>query len=244
MLPIAVAGAQAAIPTPPSTIVACVHHGNGGFYQARHCARKDASMSWNARGLQGPAGAPGPKGEQGAPGTTGPAGERGPAGPQGAAGERGPAGPAGRDGRDGHDGREGPDGHPGPPGLRGPSDAYNSETDGGSPLSLPGDLQTVTVRTVSVPAGAYLVLAKIQLHNTGTGPAAVSCSFLGETDAQDALVPPVGAFGAGLGEITLQHAQTLSAAGTLSVRCTAYGPGSHVVTAFDKLTALAVGALH
>jgi hypothetical protein len=200
-LPIAVAGADAAIPA-PGTIVACVHHGDGGFYKARRCAHKDARMTWNARG------------------------------------------PAGRDGREGHDGRDGPEGRPGPPGPRGPSDAYSSETGGTTPLYLPGDQRTVTVRTVSVPAGSYLVLAKLELVNANAGPANVRCAFADDADENNALLPGANGFGPGMAEITLQHAQTLAAAGTISVECSASGPGSHVITSFDKLTALAVGALH
>ncbi len=41
------------------TITACVHKTGGGLYRARHCARHDGKLSWNARGPKGNTGSPG-----------------------------------------------------------------------------------------------------------------------------------------------------------------------------------------
>jgi hypothetical protein len=65
------------------TITACVHHRSGGLYKARHCARHDGKLSWNATGPQGSSGAMGASGPTGATGSTGPTGLTGPTGPQG-----------------------------------------------------------------------------------------------------------------------------------------------------------------
>ena len=83
-------GAYAATTGTTRTITVCVHHQNGELYCAAHCARRDAKLSWNARGLQGSTGA---RGLQGSAGTQGPKGDSGAQG-AGATGVQGPAGPA------------------------------------------------------------------------------------------------------------------------------------------------------
>jgi trimeric autotransporter adhesin len=84
-------GAYAATTGATGTITVCVHHQNGELYRAKRCARHDAKLSWNARGLQGLAGA---RGLQGTTGTQGPKGDSGAQGPKGDSGAQGPAGPA------------------------------------------------------------------------------------------------------------------------------------------------------
>lgn len=160
----------------------------------------------------------------------------GPQGPKGEEGRRGPRGPAGRAGQDGATGKTGP---------RGPSDAYNVETGGESPVAIPLEAGFVTVQSLSVPAGSYLVLAKLELHNVGGYGAFVLCRFPGELDENSAMVPAKSStFGAGSAEITLQHAETFTSPTTISVECQAFGTGGEITTSFDKLTALAVGTLH
>ncbi len=102
----------------------------------------------------------------------------------------------------------------------------------------------MTIASVSVPAGAFLVLAKLQLLNSGGSSGYVFCEFPGELDENSAVVPPAGSFGSGVAEITLQHAETLASAETVSVECEAFGSGSDIVTSFDKLTALEIATLH
>lgn len=163
----------------------------------------------------------------------------GPQGPKGDPGPRGATGPAGRAGRTGPIGPAGPAGKAGP---SGPGDAYNVETGGGSPIAIGGTL--VTVQSLSVPAGSYLVLAKLGVLNNGSSDGSAFCRFPGEPDEATVLVPAKGALGAGSAEITLQHAETFTSATTISVECQAFGAGSEIFTSFDKLTALEVGALH
>jgi hypothetical protein len=58
--------------SPGGSITVCVHKPDGRLYRAKHCAGRDAKLSWSvtgprgATGLQGPAG---PPGTQGAPGS-------------------------------------------------------------------------------------------------------------------------------------------------------------------------------
>lgn len=217
-------------------ITVCVRHDEGGLYRANQCEPNDTQLSWNARG---PGGRRGPKGS---PGTRGRKGDKGAPGTPGTPGAPGTSGPPGTPGAAGIPGAAGTPGAPGAPGPRGPSDAYNAETGGGSPITLTDRGGFVTVNTVSVPAGSVLVLAKMQVLNTGGSAAEVFCDYPGESDENSAIVPAAGGFGAGVGEITLQHAETLASPETLSVQCESFG--STVVTSFDKLTAIQLGALH
>ena len=66
-------------------ITACVHHVGGGLYEAKHCAKHDRRLTWNAVG---------PRGATGLAGATGPAGSRGDTGSQGIPGQRGDPGSA------------------------------------------------------------------------------------------------------------------------------------------------------
>jgi hypothetical protein len=54
-----------------AAITACVHHGGGGLYLARKCARRDKRLTWNEIGPTGPRGLPGPQGLQGLQGLQG-----------------------------------------------------------------------------------------------------------------------------------------------------------------------------
>ncbi|MBS1877956.1 MAG: hypothetical protein JST31_00430 [Actinobacteria bacterium] len=167
-----------------------------------------------------------------------------PAGPRGPKGEPGPRGAAGETGLAGAAGKAGATGEAGEAGPRGPSDAYDAELGGGSPIPLSPGGGWVKVLSVAVPAGSFLVLAKLELLNGGASPGEVGCEFPGEKDENDAVVAASGGFGSGPGEITLQLAETFTSPATISVICEAFGPGSEIVTGFDKLTALEVGQLH
>jgi len=104
-------------------------------------------------------GAVGPTGPQG---PAGPAGAQGPAGPAGA---QGPAGPAGPQGPSGPQGATGPQG---PPGPAGPSHAYSVSCllPSCSGITIPGQgesPQFVTILSVSLPSGSYVIAAKTDL---------------------------------------------------------------------------------
>jgi hypothetical protein len=171
-----------------------------------------------------------------------------PTGPQGPPGGPGPAGPPGKiglTGETGLTGKTGPAGDAGETGPRGPSDAYDVEERGGSPVELPAGGGFKPVQSVSVPAGSFLVLAKLQLLNSGGSPAGATCEFAGEADSASVIVPAYNvAFGSGPAEVTLQHAETFNAPSKIEVLCAASGSGSAVVASFYKLTALEVGTIH
>jgi hypothetical protein len=69
-LVVAAAGGAYAAGSTGGTISVCVHHSGGGLYRARHCARHDSRLKWNARGPQGAQGAAGATGAAGAAGAT------------------------------------------------------------------------------------------------------------------------------------------------------------------------------
>jgi hypothetical protein len=105
-------------------------------------------------------------GLQGPPGTDGSPGIQGPIGPTG---PQGPPGPPGADGADGAIGATGPQGPPGPQGEPGKDAEANSllvASDSPSVeihTALPNYTQ---IRTVQVPAGKYLAIARFNLTST------------------------------------------------------------------------------
>jgi hypothetical protein len=115
----------------------------------------------------------------------------GPEGPGGAKGERGPNGAAGV---------------PGPQGGAGPSAAYAMYHN--AAIQVPNDLEVHRVATLSVPAGSYVVSAK--LNTIGEG-GVVSCRLAGPGASDEAEAEPgsqltteiVHVFGAGGGAYTL-----------------------------------------
>jgi hypothetical protein len=85
-------------------------------------------------------------------------GSRGPSGPRGAAGSQGPAGPPG------------PAGPQGPPGADGATLGLNDFKDG--PINLPATNGENTLATLpNVPAGSYIITAKMTLETGKTGAA-------------------------------------------------------------------------
>ena len=93
---VGVAGGGVALATSDSEpLVACASKKGGELRlvdEASECGKKEESVRWNRRGVQG---LPGLKGARGNDGARGPAGSPGAAGPQGQAGLPGPAGPKG-----------------------------------------------------------------------------------------------------------------------------------------------------
>ena len=85
----------------------------------------------------------------------------GAAGPQGTPGPQGPAGPQGTPGSPGSPGAPGA---PGPPGPVGPSHAYSAS--GQSVQISPGE--AVTLLSVTVPEGSYVVNAKVAWMSGGS----------------------------------------------------------------------------
>lgn len=74
----AASGAAFAATHGGGSITACVHKLGGGFYHAKHCAKRDRKLTWS---VAGPAGAAGPQGAAGAKGDSGAQGAQGDPGP-------------------------------------------------------------------------------------------------------------------------------------------------------------------
>lgn len=133
--------ALAASSTPVASPTACVEFGkpdsvlgNVMLWDWQHsaCPTGTYPVSWNLRGVQGPAGI---QGSPGVIGSTGPQGPIGQTGPTGVAGSPGPQGPKG------DAGSTGPQGPQGSPGATGPS---------GAPFAFKtGQVYTVTIGTAT-----------------------------------------------------------------------------------------------
>jgi hypothetical protein len=139
-------------------------------------------------------------------GATGKTGARGSIG---APGPAGPGGPAGKDGARGN------------PGEREPANGYASFADLGDISNTP-DYQPLG--NLSVPAGHYLVTAKMWVSNRGAGRAEVACvlsnNVSGDTDFSRTTVEPTGTTPyKGQATVSLQDAGTLGSDGTWSVGC-------------------------
>ena len=93
------------------------------------------------------------------------AGAQGPAGPAGPAGAQGPAGPAGPAGAAGPAGPQGP---------VGPSTGYEFDSGSGA-LVWTGAFQTVA--TLNLPAGNYVLSAKVLGNNNGGADANFECNL-------------------------------------------------------------------
>lgn len=107
------------------------------------CDRKDTELTFNQRGPQGPQG---PQGIQG---------------PKGDTGERGPQGEPGPQGPRGDTGAQGPKGDKGDKGDPGAITAYNARLETTSVNQGPSK----TILTKDVPAGSYVINAKMDLSN-------------------------------------------------------------------------------
>ncbi len=159
---------------------------------------------------------------------------KGATGKTGARGSIGAAGPAGA---------VGPTGREGPQGERGAANGYASFAELGDISNEP---EYETLGNLSVPAGHYLVSAKMWVSNRGAGRAEVACvlsnNVTSDTDFSHATVEPIGTTPyKGQASLSLQDAATLTGSGVWSVGCFAH-PGE--VEGHDlKIQAVDVGSL-
>jgi Collagen triple helix repeat (20 copies) len=143
-----------------STIKAC-YKKSGSLRILAHgkrCKPGERSITWGKRGAAGSSGDAGQKGR---------AGPLGPAGLDGVFGVAGPAGSPGSQGSAGTTGATGP---------VGPSTSREAVNTG--PVTITGiDAGSAnSIATLSgLPAGDYLVTARVQLNTSGTSAASVSC---------------------------------------------------------------------
>jgi hypothetical protein len=156
-------------------------------------------------------------------------GPQGPAGPQGPQGPTGPAGPTG------------PTGPQGPAGANGVSHAWV-----GSGNDIPINNTQVTLASVTVPAGSYLIFAQAHVFNFDTSPQYANCKLTTPDGDVDSFGVDLPVQLAGLGDPG--HSQDSPLQGTalnvpdnttFSVSC-----GTFDGQGFAKLTAMAVNAIN
>src|SRR5262249_33319623 len=124
------------------------------------------------------------KGDTGAQGPKGDAGAQGPKGDTGAQGPKGDQGAQGPKGDQGAQGPKGDTGVQGPPGL---AEVYRASMAQGATV-IPNSGATVTLATVNLQAGTYLINAKMWLSNTQTAKTHyVKCSLVVQ-DTSNAVV--------------------------------------------------------
>jgi hypothetical protein len=152
-----------------------------------HCTSREAQISWNEVGPQGP------------PGSKGDTGSQGPVGPQGPKGDTGLQGPQGDPGPPGPQGDAGSKGETGPPGPQGPAGAFTGHfvspnglfsidvTDNGVQLIGPGGRATLNLNGWSFNSNGATSFSGPSIRLNGcsaplalvTGPVVVSPSGLG-----------------------------------------------------------------
>ncbi len=160
---------------------------------------------------------------------------------RGVSGPVGPIGTAGSVGLQGPQGPPGADGAVGVAGPRGPSDAYHAD-------SLTATVSFATAPTmitrVNLPAGAYVINAKLRAGTTGT-QTYVACELYGGAQRLDVAFAPLfaGFFTAGsYATLPLQGVVSSSANFSAEVDCQV-GAGGGFADSFS-ITAIKVEAIH
>jgi hypothetical protein len=191
------------------------------------------------RGEAGSRGEAGQKGDTGAKGDTGPQGdpgakgETGPRGDTGAKGDTGPKGDAGAKGDQGDKGEKGDQGDVGP---TGPSDVYSAREILKGVSSLAGN---VTVVSLSLPAGNYLVSVTQSAESEG-GRSTIRCKIVAGTTSQANFYARVAIELSGT--LAGQAPIALATTTTVSEQCTATEHSMDLSEA--TLTAIKVDTLH
>jgi len=168
-----------------------------------------------AAGSQGPAGAAGPAGAQGPSGVAGPAGPTGPQGLVGPSGAVGATGATGAQGAAGATGAQGPIGFTGATGAQGPvgpgADGWVNTTAAGQSFTT----TEVTLATLNLPTGTYLLSAKASIQRTA-GSQGTVCTLYNGATVLDQLTNQTST----IGELAvLEGSVTLATAGTITMRC-------------------------
>jgi collagen triple helix repeat protein len=168
-----------------------------------------------ANGPAGTNGVAGTDGNNGLAGTAGTDGTDGLAGTAGTDGTNGLAGTAGTDGTNGLAGTAGTDGTDGTDGTVTPLSATTGTTD---PVVLPPTGPAIVVVSLAVPtAGKYVVLAKMQLYQSGAGDA-IECVLKANTTSIDQVamktLPALAEV-----PVSLQAVATVAANSQFSVEC-------------------------
>jgi hypothetical protein len=252
------------IPDSDGVIHACYHTGNGGIRVVNddtECSSGESPLDWYQVGATGGQGPQGPAGPAGADGPQGPQGQQGLPGAAGADGAQGPQGPPGADGADGAQGPQGPagvdgangaDGAPGPQGPQGPQGPAGA--DGAAPglaSSTVGPLKirkrAIVVERLDLPAGAYVLLAKVSLGQISPHSTRVVCGLRagGRLDRASVVLAATGSASAQTANLMLSR--VLAAPGAAQVSCRYYLSGRQrkpkVTAAYAEIAAIELRSL-
>jgi hypothetical protein len=189
------------------------------------------------KGETGSQGVPGPKGDAGAKGETGLQGTPGPKGDIGADGDPGLQGDPGPKGDTGAEGEKGDQGDQGDVGPIGPSDVYSAHATLKSVNPASGN---VTVVSLSLPAGNYLVAATQTAESEEGGRSTIECDIVVGASSQANFYARIG--GELSGTLADQVTIALGTTTTVSEQCAST---EHVMDLSEPtLTAIKVGTLH
>jgi hypothetical protein len=230
--------AYAATQLLPKNSVGTAQIKNGAVTPAKLNSAATQSMT-GPQGPQGPKGKPGQKGEvgpRGEAGQKGDAGAKGATGSQGDPGARGETGVQGTSGPKGDTGPKGEKGDQGNVGPIGPSDVYSAQAilKGVSPGA-----GTVTIVSLSLPAGNYLVAATQTAESEG-GRSTINCDIVvGATSQANFYARIEGELS---GTLADQATIALGATTTVSEQCSTVGKPMDLSE--PTLTAIKVGTLH
>jgi len=218
---------QASIPSSDGVIHACYQFSppdtNRGVLRVinadvgEQCRFNEHPLNWRQRGVTGATGATGPTGPTGSPGPTGP---QGPTGPTGASGPTGPSGPVG---------------------PTGPAAVWITRAD---TVDLPPNVQIFKVRTLSLPAGNYLVGIAGEMRDGNNGEYAATCDLYKNTTAGTFIAQSWADDGdGGGGAIYVKDVVSSNAAFTLDFYCTNDESSSGDYVANIHMTATRVSAV-
>jgi hypothetical protein len=145
--------------------------------------------------------------------------------------QAGPMGPAGPSGPPGLPGAQG---EPGPQGPAGPSDAYVAQH--AEPVHLTA--AAANLATLNLPAGQYVLFAKVEVSNPGSSGQRVECALDRILGDQSDVYVPENSFTT----VPLQDQLTLTAPGSVSTWCLAFNQDGYASQ--TKMTAIKIGTLH
>ncbi len=171
-------------------------------------------------------------------------GARGPQGVPGAAGKDGATGPTGPAGAKGDKGDKGDPCVSSDPACRGPNgtDAFSAVTT--APLAFPGSNAVVTVQSLALPAGKYIVDGRVSAHDTGLDTS-VGCTLTAGATVIDSMGGALGIDATATidAALSLHGVLTLGAAGTVDLKCNVVDPVAGTYTP-RSITAIKVGTLN
>jgi Collagen triple helix repeat (20 copies) len=165
---------------------------------------------------------------------------------KGKTGKTGPTGPAGPQGKEGAPGKEGLTGKEGPAGI-GP--AFSAYHDGS--VSITGteaDKATVVATLGNLPAGKYVINAKLYTFDSQTSEDITVCRLVAEGDSDEDVAHTSSSASAGyadsIGTFPLQVVHQFNGTGSASVECyVSAGEAKFIYANHTKITAIQVSAL-